>query len=106
MLRLRFAFRLPIDDVKDEYIERREQDIQRLYTNQQKIFETLESLAAVSNQMQSRVSYYEKRDPGLRELRKNWEREQERLKGAVQDAQASGILSLPGRNGNGRIIRP
>lgn len=100
---LRPFYRLPIDDIKEQQIESR---FRQLLQNQETLLGNLNKLIEVSNQMQSRLAYYEKRDPGLSDLRKRWEREQERLHGAVKDARESGILSLTPSNGNGRIVRP
>lgn len=100
---LRPFYRIPMDDIKEQQIE---QWIGNLMQNDRNFLEQLNKLIEVSNQMQSRLSYYEKRDPSLAELRKRWEHEQKRLAGAIRDAHESGILTLTPSNGNGRIVRP
>jgi hypothetical protein len=67
---LRPIYRLPIDDLKEQ-----NQDA----FNQQAL-DTIRTLARVSNQMQARLQWYETHIPRMRELKREFDQEQARLK--------------------------
>lgn len=76
ILTVRYWFRLPIDDVKEQMTQAQIAGLVELNT---KHLETIRTLVSVSNSMQKRLQFYEANIPRMRALKREYDAEQERL---------------------------
>lgn len=100
ILTVRWWFRLDIDTIKEQQV-RSELDNLRAVDDAQ--LQTMQTVAGLLQQFEARLSWYEQHIPRMRDLKRQYDREQLRLKMASPDkAQAlqDGILAMPQPNGS------
>jgi len=73
---IRMWFRLPSDEFREQQLEGRFDYLIELAKRQQ---EAIQTLTRISNQMQARLQWYETHIPRMRELKREFDREQETL---------------------------
>ena len=93
ILLLRYLFRLPIDRIREEQSER---NTATLFENQKYLLQVLTTQQKVIGQMNLRLQHYEQHIPRMRDLRREFDREQQK---PTDPDLANGILT----NGNGKI---
>jgi hypothetical protein len=76
ILTIRWWFRLPIDDIKEQHTQAQ---IDGLVALAQQQNDTIKTLVRISNQMQARLIWYERHVPRMRDLKREFDREQARL---------------------------
>lgn len=81
VLTVRWLFRIPIDDIRDQQLDAA---LKGLMQNNRNFFDGLDTLIAVSNQMQRRLLFYEANIPRMRDLKREFDRQEEALSKAVQ----------------------
>jgi hypothetical protein len=101
LLTLRYWFRLPIDDIKERQLALQFEHLEQVNQAQLK---TMQSMAGLISQLDARLALYEKNIPRMRQLRQQYDREQQKLRMAgssPERAQAlsDGILAMPQMNG-------
>lgn len=83
---LRPLYRLPIDDIKDQQIQNQ---IEFLNDLNKKALETITTMSRALSQVDARVRFYETHIPRMRELRRKFEQEQQKLRDMANgDAKA------------------
>ena len=75
LLTLRWWFRLPIDDVREQHRQ----------SLDQQVHDALQNMAAILNQVNARLHWYETRDPRLRKEYKAFQDHQKKL---IKEAKA------------------
>jgi hypothetical protein len=88
VLTLRWAFRLPIDQLKEERIEARFDALLEL-ANQQS--QTISKLVETSNNMQRRLQHYEQNIPRMRELKQQLNKEDIGIRKASNGSKLIGL---------------
>jgi hypothetical protein len=101
ILTVRWWFRLPIDDIKEQHTQAQ---IDGLVALHQKQMETIQTLARVSNNQQRRLQFYERNIPKMRELKAQFDREETALDRETRERHEHGLLLVPS-NGS-RILPP
>lgn len=99
ILRVRFWFRLPIDDVK-EYLDAQEK--QATLANQQRVAEVLDAQTQAIAYLSERLKFYEKHIPRMRELKRTFEVEYAAKKNRPKEEQQMldhGVLPMRPTNG-------
>lgn len=87
VLRVRFWFRLPVDDVRDAQIE---QQINGFNQFMDKAQAAIKTLVTINTNLNERLSLYEREIPRMRTLKQHWDLEQAGLQKAA--AKPNGAL--------------
>lgn len=74
---LRPFYHLPIDDLKPQAVQN---ELAYLNDLNKKALETITTLSKALSQVDARLKLYEKNIPRMRDLRKQWEREQQKFR--------------------------
>lgn len=101
LLTLRYWFRLPIDEIKEQQIAIQFQHLEEVNQAQLK---TMQSMAGLIGQLDAKLALYEKNIPRMRSLRQQYDREQQRLRMSTPErsqALNDGVLAMP-QPSNGR----
>lgn len=99
ILRMRYALRIEIDDINEHA---RATELRQLHEVDTAQLKTMQNIAGLLQQFEARLSWYEQNIPHMRQLRRQWDQEQSRLRRVDPErAQAlqNGVLHVPPSNG-------
>lgn len=104
ILTIRWCFRVEIDEIKERIVQ---DQIDGLVQLNQKGNEAMQTILRLTKNLEARLQLYENEIPRMRELKRQYDLEQQGLADGFKEIQRrreSGILTLP--KTNGKIIHP